>query len=145
MKKIFSLFPFVVLAIIGLGIYSLTCRQAECPIVSEYLGADLSHRQLIKVYKPEAFATVSDGIKVKGRSRIKHNYVNYRIEDNNQQLLAADYLLIRPSMLGEWHDFTHDISLARLPTASGGIMEIFYKSGHDGSVNAIVIVPLRFE
>lgn len=92
---------------------------------------------------PIADDLIGGELLISGEARVFENTVNYRLTDDDGNILAEGITTATPSDIGEFGPFEVRISYDE-PRTDTGMVEVFSVSAMDGSEINKVFVPVRF-
>lgn len=79
-----------------------------------------------------------------GRARVFESTVDWRVRDNQGNVLAEGATLTNAPDVGTFGDFRVRAFLRQLPEGGAGTVEVFTYSARDGSEQDMVRIPVRF-
>ena len=141
MKKLFS-FSFSL--VIGILLLGYTCTKFECEQLSGFLQKTDNARTNYNITNPEPFEVVQSNITVEGMASVRSGFVQYRVKDASNQLLAVGQIYIPQTLFGEMRSFSGEIELEKDASTAEGMLELFEKSNLDGSTVNGILIPIQF-
>lgn len=97
----------------------------------------------IVVHEPDANDAVSLPLVIEGEARVFENTFNYRLLDENGDVLVERYAMTDATDAGQFGAFEERISYPQ-PSGDTGTLEVFVYSAMDGSEADKITIPVKF-
>jgi hypothetical protein len=102
-----------------------------------------SESQNIRISLPQPGQRVGTPIVISGEARVFENTVNYRLKDENGEVVAEGYTTAQSATVGEYGDFRGELTYMSESDGKGTI-EIFSISADTGAEIDMVVIPVQF-
>jgi len=115
----------------------------------EFVGDKITKIQILDepniiVSQPQANDEIGPKLTIKGEARVFENTVNYRLKDNEGNILAENFATTNSLDIGLYGSFEVTIPYSQ-PKSREGVLEVFESSAKDGSEINKVIIPVKFK
>lgn len=98
----------------------------------------------IIVFNPGPNSEISPFLILKGTARVFENSLNYELKDEENNIIAKNFMTAEASDIGKYGLYETEIYYSE-PIGERGNLEVFNYSAKDGSKENVVIIPVNFK